>query len=378
MTPLEVVGSWLPGFECVQDVDHGGMSPRVAIERLILAHSDRPVFVAFSGGRDSSAILAIAAEVARRHGLAAPVPLTEVFPGDEASSETQWQETVVRHLGLTSWSRLRIGDDGDLLGPAARASLRQHGLLWPAALHVKSQLLEAASGGVLLTGEGGDEVLGATRNGPVRELLLEHRWVGRPHAGAVAESVSPRRVRQEIAYRRLLRDDLQPWLRPAAKEQHLRQVAHDLASEPFSRGEGIKWTARRRAAVVAGLNRRRHAAHHDVVVLDPLLDRHVVSALAARAGLWGWRGRTTALQGLVGDLLPDAILDRRSKALFNTAYFGPASREFASAWDGSGLDPELVDAEALRSEWLSATPSALSFLPMQAAWHAARSSWDLG
>ena len=78
--------------------------------------------------------------------------------------------------------------------------------------------------------------------------------------------------------------------------------------------------------------------------------------------------RTAAMRSLFGDLLPDAILARRSKAYFNRAFMGEETRAFAQRWDGSGLDHDLVDPELLRAEWLSDFPSAISTPLLQAAW----------
>jgi asparagine synthase (glutamine-hydrolysing) len=104
---------------------------------------------------------------------------------------------------------------------------------------------------------------------------------------------------------------------------------------------------------------------------EPLLDPRFVSELARTAGTWGFTSRTEAMRALFGDLLPDAILARRTKAYFNRAFMGDETRAFAERWDGSGLDPELVDAESVRAEWLSAMPSAISTPLLHAAWLAA-------
>ena len=57
-------------------------SPRAALEAVVLRALLRPpCLVSFSGGRDSSLVLAIASDVARRHGLPLPVPATNRFPG---------------------------------------------------------------------------------------------------------------------------------------------------------------------------------------------------------------------------------------------------------------------------------------------------------
>ena len=48
----------------------GGLGVRGALEAAVLPALQRPpCLVSFSGGRDSSAVLAVAADVARRHGL---------------------------------------------------------------------------------------------------------------------------------------------------------------------------------------------------------------------------------------------------------------------------------------------------------------------
>jgi hypothetical protein len=54
-----------------------GLSPLEALEqRLMPALCRPPCLVASSGGRDSSAVLAVTASVARREGLSLPIPTT--------------------------------------------------------------------------------------------------------------------------------------------------------------------------------------------------------------------------------------------------------------------------------------------------------------
>ena len=74
------------------------------------------------------------------------------------------------------------------------------------------------------------------------------------------------------------------------------------------------------------------------------------------------------MQAIADGVLPDELLDRQTKALFDGAYFGSASRSFADRWSGGGVDLELVDPEALRREWLEPTPDFRSALPLQLAW----------
>ena len=97
-TPLGVVPEALVLPSCA-------LSPRAELERIIDDQfaSGRQVFVCFSGGRDSSAVLALAVHVARRNGAPLPIPVTLRFPDHPESDETNWQEMVVRHLDLTEW-----------------------------------------------------------------------------------------------------------------------------------------------------------------------------------------------------------------------------------------------------------------------------------
>jgi asparagine synthase (glutamine-hydrolysing) len=71
---------------------------RDALENAMLPALRRsPCFVSFSGGRDSSAVLAVAVEVARRHGLPEPVPATMRFvdaPRPTRRSGSRWCSTT--------------------------------------------------------------------------------------------------------------------------------------------------------------------------------------------------------------------------------------------------------------------------------------------
>lgn len=74
------------------------------------------------------------------------------------------------------------------------------------------------------------------------------------------------------------------------------------------------------------------------------------------------------MRAVFSPLLSEAILSRASKATFAGAFWGPACRQFAEDWDGTGLDARWVDSAALRSAWSQETPVYGSALPLQAAW----------
>jgi len=368
-TPFEVATGWVHGLGPPAPHVADDVSPREALARSILpALASPPCFVAFSGGRDSSAVLATATFLARQHGLAEPVPVTEVYPGLQEADESEWQEMVVRHLGLAEWVRLEWPGDNDILCPAAKRSLKSHGLLWPPMVHNKVDLLAALSPGALLTGEGGDEVLGPRRATAWHGLARGSPIQRARGARGIAAALLPRPLRERRGISKWRRRGLQPWLKPSLAEEHFRLLARDEADEPLAWGRALMWLSRRRSALVTAQNYAVIAADHGLAVMHPLLDRPFLAALGSAAGSWGFPDRTAAMAALFGDLLPRPVVERKTKALFNRAFLGTATRDFAASWDGSGVDPELIDHDRLREEWLSECPSALSSTLLHSAW----------
>jgi hypothetical protein len=86
------------------------------LERAIARALRRsPCLVSFSGGHDSSLILAAATKVARREQL--PAAVTWRPDGAPAADESAWQEAVVAALQVSDWIRLAADDDLDFVGP---------------------------------------------------------------------------------------------------------------------------------------------------------------------------------------------------------------------------------------------------------------------
>ncbi len=178
--------------------------PAEALEEAVLPALARgPCFVSFSGGRDSSVVLAAAASAARREGLPLPVPVTNVFPEAASSSESEWQELVVAHLGLSDWIRLELHDELDCVGPLAQGILERHGLLWPFNAHFHAPLLEVARGGTLLTGVGGDELLGTSHWARAATVLSGATRPGLRDVPRVGLALAPYAVRRWALRRRL-------------------------------------------------------------------------------------------------------------------------------------------------------------------------------
>lgn len=340
--------------------------PRTALEAIIRpALSRSPCVVAFSGGRDSAALLSVAVALARREGYPDPVPVTLEFDG-RATREHEWQDLVLRALNLRGWRRLRIWDELDFVGPIAAEGLRQHGLLYPANVHTIVPLAQQAAGGALLTGVGGDDVFGNWAWHDVGALLSGRRRMRTGDVRRLAHALAPRGLRGQVLARR---EPLTlPWLREPARRQVTAGIARELAGAPRTWSARMAWTGRWRCWRATVRNMQLLAGDR-VAVSSPFLSPWFLATLAAAGGRWGWGGRGETMQALFGDVLPPTLLSRRSKAEFSSAFFGPATCRFAGVWDGaSGVDQSLVDGEILRHIWRSERPHFLSALALQSAW----------
>jgi asparagine synthase (glutamine-hydrolysing) len=371
MSPMEVVLGSVLGWEgTLPPPTRSIENPRRVLEDVVREALLRPPCgVAFSGGRDSSVVLAVAAHVARREGLPEPVPVTRVFPGVVEAEESSWQELVVRHLGLADWHRIVIFDDLDFVGPIAAEHLVQHGIVWPPAIGADVPLVKAVEGGSILDGEGGDDMLGDSmhRIAPLSRLRRSPRplrWDRiRRALGALAPApVRTRHIRQRAA------DEPRLWLRPSARDAMLDAFAETEGGRPLSFAASVRVFPRLRAQLLAARNRRILAGRRAVDLSSPFLDADFVHAMARHGKVFGPGDRTGVLRLLVPDLLPDDLLTRVSKARFNTCYMARHTREFAESWEGDGLDPALVDWAELRGEWLSEWPHPATSALLQAAW----------
>lgn len=345
----------------------GDLDARAAVEDAVRRALARPpCLVSFSGGRDSSVVLAVAAAVAHREGLALPVAVSYRFPAAPGSHEQDWQERVIAHLGLPDWERLSIGSELDAVGPVAQAVLRRHGLLWPFNAHFHAPLLERAAGGSLLTGIGGDELFGpgvwsaarARLTGRGRARLRELRSVALPLAPLVVR-------RRRIAARHEVR---WPWLHPGVDASINGQRADWLSRTPLAWHRGVGWWWRSRSRTVLQASMRLLADAAGAQVVHPLLDPAAVGAIAAQFGARGPAGRSAAMRELFGDVLLAAVLTRGDKAHFDEAFAAEHTREFAATWDGAGVDRWLVDVERLALTWRAEVPDPRSLQLLQSVW----------
>jgi asparagine synthetase B (glutamine-hydrolysing) len=341
--------------------------PRAALASLLRpALANPPCLIAFSGGRDSSALLAVAVDLARREGWALPIPATLCF-ASAATDETAWQQTVLRHLALDDWLRLEIGEELDLLGPLATRGLRRNGLLYPANAHIVVPMAKHAAGGHLLTGVGGDDVFG---NWPWYDLAGV--MAGRTRARVrdvrrLLHVAAPISVRAEIKRRR---QPLRlPWIIASQRGYVAQRLAEELASAPASWSARMLWSARWRPWRVTARSMEVLARDAGATLGSPFLDPVFLSSLAVAGGRCGWGNRRATMQALFGDLLPASVISRRGKAEFSEPLYATATRRFAEQWNGdAGPASDLVRPEVLRDVWRSPQPHGMSAMLLQASW----------
>ncbi len=340
---------------------------RQALERVIAGFLERtPCLVSFSGGRDSSAVLAVATHVAWREGLAPPVPFTFRFPGKPLTEETDWQEHVIRHLRIDDWQRIELHDELDLLGDIAQRCLVEVGLTWPANAYLHVPVFRAAHGGTVLTGLDGDGLFGDWRWGHA-QWVLHRKVAARPRdVVRIAFAVAPASLRRAaFGLRGVYVPD---WLSPEAGAAYRAGMLQRAASEPRRWDRRVAWHAGARALFLAQRSLELIGALDEVRVGNPLLHPDFLAALAEEGGPAGFGDRTESMRHLAGDLLPAETVARVGKAAFGDAVWLDEARGFVESWDGRGLDAEWVDPEPLRTAWRAEYPAFHSWTMLHEAW----------
>lgn len=369
LTPLELATNSVfgldPGTPALPRPD-SGLSPLAAMETSVLPALTRPpCVVTFSGGRDSSLVLAVAARVARREGLPLPIPATIRFVEIRGAEESSWQDLVLRHLKLDERVSIEVRTDLDFVGPLVGPILRRHGILWPLNVYLHAALIESARGGSLMTGMTGDNVFGGGRWLATNQLLGGRRKPELRDALRLGLAFSPGWVRRLVMRRRV---ETCPWLRPAAQQAFIEARSQAEAGIPRRWNRWIDQLSRRRSWRVAAESMEALAADFDTRLVQPLADRSVLASLARAGGTRGIGDRTAIMRILFADVLPDPVLARPDKAVFGAAFLGRWTRDFAWAWRGEGVDHEVVDPDVLRAVWLGKRFDFRAALLLQAAW----------
>ena len=375
LTPVEIARSVLVGrdHEAPAPPRRVGVGAAEGLERaLVPALSRPPCLVAFSGGRDSSGLLAIAARTARREGLPDPVPISARYPASPDAREDDWQELVVGHLGLADWERREFADEVDLVGTISRALMDRYGLQYPYNLHLLKPMIDAAAGGSFVTGLGGDEALT-----PGSRALAVLSGTVRPRPRDVLTAglaLLPRFLRRAVLARRPSISF--PWLSEATNAALGAEWLDDQLRFPLRWNARLREWSRARYVRMTIRNVARIALERDVQVSHPFADPVFVAALGEEGGVRGFPSRVAAMDTLFGDVLPTKVRQRGSKASFDAVLWSGPARSFAqglsdadlaTALDRLGLD-RVVDRAALAQHWREPSPLANSFLLLQACW----------
>jgi asparagine synthase (glutamine-hydrolysing) len=220
-------------------------------------------------------------------------------------------------------------------------------------------------------GTGGDELLHPGRHAHLAAVLVGRERPQPRDIARAAFAVAPRPLRRRRRRREATWIDC-PWLRPAAHLQLVAAYAAVAAREPVRRKQWVRWTWRMRAIqlTVESMETLAHGLGSQLV--SPFLEPEVVAAYAAYAAKAPPATRTVAFRKLCGALLPDDVVERRTKATFDGAFWCRHSREFAMSLTPEEVDSELVDGEAALAFWAAGGSDTAGPIPsstlLQALW----------
>jgi asparagine synthetase B (glutamine-hydrolysing) len=347
LTTFEVSSGLVVGRGARRSAD-GACQPIEALDAAVRASLRRsPCIVSFSGGHDSSLILATAARVARADGLPLPIPVTWRFEDAPLAEESAVQEAVIASLRLPDWVKLQARDDLDLVGPVARSVLLRHGLRFPANAFLHAPIYQLASGGDVLTGIGGDQIFGRSRR-PRRPWPFAPRRSGPGGFG---------------------------WLRADAARGASRRLNRERRRMPRSEVQRPRWRLESRRLELGMQTATDIARAGGASVVFPLADAALLASIE-RTGLTAHSsgGRAGLLAALFGEHLPAACLAPRRKATFNEVFWRRHSREHAASWTGSGINERLVDSERLADLWRADDFIFQTALLVQQTWLAQHAS----
>src|SRR4051812_5351501 len=313
LTGLEIASGIALGRPQPLSLPGGGADPLAALEDVLRDALLRPpCVIGFSGGRDSSVLLAVAARVAAREGLEPPVPVTQTFPHLPETDEGERQEVVARHIGVEDWVRIAHGDELDIVGPLARPVLERFGPMYPMNAHFVLPLIERARGGTVVTGLDGDTLLGGWRWRRVGDVLARRERARPRDALGVAHRLAPLSLQRA----RLARDGSRyaaPWLSASAAGRFRELVIESLRLHPRRFDRYVAWLAGARYLRLVRAQLDLLAGGSRTVMAHPFLDPRFVGALARWGGAHGRGSRAGGLRALFGGGLPARLLTRGGK-----------------------------------------------------------------
>ncbi|MDP3952613.1 asparagine synthase-related protein [Microbacterium sp.] len=403
---IDVTRRWLPSGGN-RSLGEGVRGLRQALERAIDARVERstaPIAADLSGGLDSG----VMAFLAERRG-SGPLNTVHLSPNDAGNDDVEWSQLLRARLPHAEHHTLTQREAGSWFAdpPTDWADPGSEPL--PVLRNAHSlarigQLLEGRGVELYLNGGGGDElfrpsatyVLALARKYPVRarrvlrELRARGRW-----------------SRQEVRRARLPHSS--DWLSQQARQlQHADdstglQAAWDLtvSMPPWSTSEARgrvaevlrakatvdreqTWIAdfeRMRLISAAGVATRAMArvlAPYGVSVESPYLDDDVIEAALAVDPLEYARaeGYKPLLAGAAKGIVPDALLERRSKGDYASEYYRGlrAHRSSIERWvlESPMSRLELLEGKRFQAFLEQIHPSATSFRHLDATFSAAR------
>jgi len=324
--------------------------------------SDVPVGSSLSGGVDSSAIVALAGEIAGDHTRHA---FTAHFPGFERD-EWRYAEAVARAAGVVEHHAVEPTGDG-LLGALDELIAAQEEPVVSSSVYAQWCVMRAAQRAgvvVLLDGQGGDELFGgysgmggyALRSGAPRELLegLAH-GSARELTRSLAVDYLPRSLAR-IHRRRIASPYAARELVSTASAREPAYLPWMNAADPLRRELLLQGFVTSLPQLLRYADRSSMA--HGREVRLPLLDRRVAEFALSLPAVFAFRSPTTKriLRDAVRGLVPEMVLARSDKVGFETPQSAwlnaPSARERIAE---SLLDPRarargLYDLDAVEAD----------------------------
>lgn len=341
----------------------------VLIDLIQQRLDDGPVYVQFSGGCDSSLVLSAAVVACRRCDHDAPIPISFRYPLLPETDENDFQALVLDFLKLPQGRIESITSEFDLVGPAAQRGLRELGLVWPAPVVACADVFRSLPPGLVLSGEGGDEVMGPRRIAGVfraAEMLRQGRL--KSTAGNLAVALGPSALRT----RAMMRSGgmVGEWIAANEADRFVSRIGETYGSEPLLPSRYAKYYARLSSSALA--------FHQITAIMNwagqqycaPIMEHAFVVGVNDLTPASDLRNRYRVLGRHFSEHLPPEIVKRTTKRYMQAVYFNEHAREFARHWDGQ-IDDEAVDGRLLRNHWVTAERDGVwsqTFLLLQSAW----------
>jgi asparagine synthetase B (glutamine-hydrolysing) len=338
----------------------------ILISRITKRLDSRPCYVEFSGGCDSSLVLAAAVRACRRIDHDPPIPITYRYPLLPVTHENDYQDAMLSYLNMSA-TVFEITNEFDLLGPAAQRGLREFGVVWLAPFVASGDVYRSLEPGLFLSGEGGDEVLGPRRiAGMYRAAEAFRRGKFSSVAGNVMATFGPRPIRT----RRINRGAaVSPWIAESERVRFAQQVRR-VFNPPLLPGSFADYYLQMPTVLLARSQLEAIAAWTGHTFSAPLMDPEFVHAVGDLTPAAQLRNRYRVLRYHFSEQLPPIILNRLSKSYMQSVAINDHAREFARHWDGQ-IGDSVVDADLLRAHWLQEDQdnvSASTYLLLQSAW----------